>query len=660
MKIEKNSKRQLSLIFSRLFLLIVFFTLISLPSKVAFAQSNYYWTDSNNSLERTIYSLESFTLTLENSSFYSNNPQTAKYRVISSDSKIIDVSLLTTSDKNKLFYKVTGLSPGTSTIQIRELDYWGYYYTTGTIKIKVLNLNSFSVSCKNSEIFSGDTTQMIAQAIFTGTSNEVVTNQVKWSSSDTNIVTTNSSGLVTAKSPGIVTVTGEFHGRILRNNIIVKSALPNITFELPKDIEAGTSVTSKVTATYSDGTNQNVSSKSTFSSSNTAIATVDANGNVKGVKDGSAAITANFKGKTSTIAINVKPALSNIALELPKDIEAGTSVTLKVTATYLDGTNQNVSSKSTFSSSNTAIASIDATGNVKGIKVGNATITANFKGKTSTTTINVNPALSGIALELPKDIEAGTSVTLKVTATYSNGTNQNVLSKSTFSSSNTSIATVDANGNVKGIKAGTATITANLKGKTSTTIINIKEITNLFISDNTPQLGTDFSFVRVYGEEFTVKVTAMFSDGTQKDVTNEAVYNSSDLSVSSTGLVKVLHSGYSAISASYLGKSYQKTIYSMSNLGVSYIGCQSFTYGLSYKLNVNYTKDLQIIAYYNSRDYNKTLAYDVTKKATYISSAPSIVSVNEYGRITALKKGNATITIRYGSTGVLLCKVIVD
>jgi uncharacterized protein YjdB len=54
------------------------------------------------------------------------------------------------------------------------------------------------------------------------------------------------------------------------------------------------------TATFTDGTTQNVTSTSTWSSSNTAVATVNAAGVVTGVADGTSSITANYQGTIAT------------------------------------------------------------------------------------------------------------------------------------------------------------------------------------------------------------------------------------------------------------------------------------------------------------------------------------------------------------------------
>ena len=64
----------------------------------------------------------------------------------------------------------------------------------------------------------------------------------------------------------------------------------------------------------------------------------------------------------------------------------------------------------------------------------------------------------------------GKSVKLKATVTPSNATNKNV----TWSSSNTKVATIDKNGNVKGLKKGQTKITAKTSnGKTATCTVKV-------------------------------------------------------------------------------------------------------------------------------------------------------------------------------------------
>ena len=200
-----------------------------------------------------------------------------------------------------------------------------------------------------------------------------------------------------------------------------------------------------------------------------------------------------------------------------------TSITLKNVRSYkliatinpTNATNKNV----TWSSSNTKVATVDANGNVSAVGAGTATIAAKSNnGKTAACKVTVsNPssvAVSSIKLN-------STSITLqnvrnyKLTATINptNATNKNV----TWTSSNTRVATVDANGNVKAVGAGTATITAKSNnGKTATckvTVINPYAKRTVKFTVNLPNSFKQKHYVEILNENNGVEYTSAAKTG---------------------------------------------------------------------------------------------------------------------------------------------------
>ncbi|MGF6929320.1 uncharacterized protein YjdB [Chitinophaga sp. W2I13] len=114
----------------------------------------------------------------------------------------------------------------------------------------------------------------------------------------------------------------------------------------------------------------------------------------------------------------------------------------------------------TWTSSNTAIATVNASGVVTGVALGTATITATSTegGKTATTTVTVTPPVAVTGVNVTPDsvtIGVADSYTLTATTTPANASNQNMA----WTSSNPAIATVNATtGAVKAVAIGTAVI----------------------------------------------------------------------------------------------------------------------------------------------------------------------------------------------------------
>lgn len=139
----------------------------------------------------------------------------------------------------------------------------------------------------------------------------------------------------------------------------------------------------------------------------------------------------------------------------------GKTLQIKVKVTPKNATNKKVS----YKSSNKKIASVSSKGKVKGVKKGTAKITVTAKDgskKKATLTVKVaNPVkVKKVALnKKTATVNVGKTVTLKATVTPKNATDKAV----SWKSSDKKVATVTSKGVVKGVKAGTATITATAK-----------------------------------------------------------------------------------------------------------------------------------------------------------------------------------------------------
>ena len=233
-------------------------------------------------------------------------------------------------------------------------------------------------------------------------------------------------------------------------------------------IEKGKTVTLKATITPSTLLDKCV----TWKSSNTKVATVTSKGKVKGIKAGTATITCT--SKLSGTKATCKVTVINGTVTLNKTeaiIEKGKTTTLKATLTPTTLEDMSV----TWTSSDKSIATVTSKGKVKGVGYGTATITCTSKATGASATCKVT--VGKVVMNSPEfTLRKSRTMTLIATVYPTTLTDKSV----TWTSSDKSVATVTSSGKVKGIKAGTVTITCTsvatgLKGTCTVTVLATSE-----------------------------------------------------------------------------------------------------------------------------------------------------------------------------------------
>ena len=218
-------------------------------------------------------------------------------------------------------------------------------------------------------------------------------------------------------------------------------------------------------------------SEVTWSSSDAQVVTVNA-GKVTAVKPGSATVTATADGKKGNCSITVVArvySVTGVTLDTTnKELSEGENFTLKATVAPENASNKTVS----WSSSAPDVASVDQNGKVTAIKAGTATITVTTTdgGKTATCEVTVIARVASVSLNKDQiTLTEGQSETLTATVLPERAHDKSVR----WESSASDVASVDQNGKVTAIKAGTATITVTTTdgGKTATCQITVQAAT---------------------------------------------------------------------------------------------------------------------------------------------------------------------------------------
>ena len=208
----------------------------------------------------------------------------------------------------------------------------------------------------------------------------------------------------------------------------------------------------------------------TWSSSDTAIATVDASGKVTAVAVGTVTVTAKAGNMSAACAVTVNPIpVTSVTLNKTSlALQVGETETLTATVAPDNATDKTVS----WRTSDISVASVDVNGKITTYKVGTATITATAGGVSATCALTVNPVpVASISLDRTSiTLKERDNATLIATVGPDNATDKTV----TWTSSNTAIATVTSAGVVNAIKAGIAVITAKAGEKTATCTVNVQ------------------------------------------------------------------------------------------------------------------------------------------------------------------------------------------
>ncbi len=321
---------------------------------------------------------------------------------------------------------VHGVSTGSTLISYTVTNFCGTSSATSTITVNDVPTAPGTPSGASS-VCVGSTT------IFTDGSTGGA-----WSSSNNAVASINASGTAFGVSTGTVNIS-----YTLTNGCGSTSSTASLTVTTVPSVAAITGTLAICTGSTS--TLSDVTSGGTWTSGTPSVASIDGSGVVYGLTAGSSIITyavtngCGTTNRTATVTVTAPPST-------PASISGATQVCVGSSTSLSDATGGG-----TWSTSNAAIASVNATGNVTGVAVGSATITytsTNFCGSAFVTqpmTVLIAPAVA--AISGANSVCVGASITLT-----------DVTTGGSWTTTNASIASVDGSGNVYGVSVGSANI----------------------------------------------------------------------------------------------------------------------------------------------------------------------------------------------------------
>jgi uncharacterized protein YjdB len=314
------------------------------------------------------------------------------------------------------------------------------------------------------------------------------------------------------------------------------------------------------------------------------------------------------------------------------------------TATYSDGSSADLSSGVTWTSSSTSVASIDGTGMATTVAAGSTTITATLGSLTDTSTITVVAAqLTSISVSSStsgsnsnQSIAAGTTLQLSATGSFNDGSTQ-LFPNVTWTSSNPSVATVDANGLVTAVGPGTTTITATSGGVSQTFTVTVTAATLVSINVTAPNPSM------VVGITMQFAATGTFSDSSTQDITGSVLWTSSSPSVATInaqGLANSAANGTTTIKATFGSVSGSSTLTVLTAHLVSIAITPA---------NPRIEKGTSIQFKVNGTFSDGSVASNLSN-ISWKSSKPNLASIRQSGIAHGKKSG--TVTITASSSGV--------
>ncbi|MBD3920796.1 Ig-like domain-containing protein [Paenibacillus sp. PR3] len=578
------------------------------------------------------------------------------YATLSGSSSQIDVTdSATWKSSNTAVAKVTqgtitGVAKGTAKI---SATYGGY---TKSVTVTVDDLyDSIQILSNNSEapdeasVQLGQDISYTLSGLKTGLQPSNLTTTASWSSSNTAVATVED-GDVTLLGAGTATITASYKGKTDKIKLTVISPYKSITLSGPDLLEftvGDASVDLTATAVSQNGSSANITKDADWTSSNTAVATVE-NGTITPLSTGTATITVSHLGASDKVTIAVRQGTQELKLTPSTDLSLqlqDAPVVITASALELNGSTPNVSDSAEWTSSDIMVATV-ANGVVTPKGIGTTTIKASYKGATRSIKVTIYPTVNGLTIkEADQKVETfldQTGTLPQLTATTYGGDSVTVTPLVTWTSSNNNIVSIDS-GKWKAVATGTAVLTASVNGYAASVTITVNDKPLTLIAAQTELsliIGKDYSFPQV---------RVVYENGNEEDITEKINWKSSstNLLVQPSG-IKGLTSANATLTGTFLNKTVKISVTIEEEVVKLVADPTSLT------LNPKKSKSLKIKAFYKS---GKSVI--VSTKVNWSISDDEVAEFSSKNTVRALSKGTAVITGTYQNKSVTISLSVV-
>ena len=501
----------------------------------------------------------------------------------------------------------------TSTGAIINID-----YTIENASINVVQpVNSISLNKTSTELWTGDTEKLTVTYNPEDASGKTVT----WKSDNNAVATVSQDGTITAEGKGTATITATTeNGKTATCKVTVKQPVTGVTLnKTTLDLEKNQ--TEKLVATVLPA-NADGDKTVTWKSSNNAVATVSQDGTVTAVGKGSCNITATTQnGKTATCKVTVGVPLKSISFKF----------TLEVVYNPAD---TDADKTITWSSTDTSVATVE-NGKVTAISGGETEIKATtVNGLEAICKVKVEVPLTSISIKTETTIQFGQTEKLEVTYNPVDTTADKTIA---WESADEAIAKVSTDGTIEGVGVGETTITATASNGQKVTC----KVTVLPVELNSISI-TEQNIILNKGENETLTVTYNPENTTEDKTVTWESSNEDAVTVSKDGVITAVGAGNATITA----KVGDKTATTQVEVKVP---LESISLNETEK-QLNKGDNLQLTVTYNPEDTT------ADKTVTWTSTDDTVATVDENGKVTALKAGTTYIKAKVEDKEVS-CKI---
>ena len=447
---------------------------------------------------------------------------------------------------------VTALARGVATIVATA----GTSADTATL---VVTLPSIALQVSPSAVAAtlGDTLEF--QATIVGPSGAATAvSQVTWGVSDSSAAQVVGDGTITTLAPGELLVSAEVNGTTALASVRISSAPVASIAIVPSNVSLLVGGKAQLTAELRDSRGRLTKGEVSWTSSNPAVATISADGLVTATGNGGVIITARNGKKSATAAVNVSgEAASSVTLALPND-SLGTGRTMQAAATPLDANGNPLTGRPlAWQSSNPSVATINNSGVIAGYVAGQTTISVICDGKIASQKITVVTSEPYSLTIIPSSAQVLSGGSAQLSAEVRDQFGNLITGRTiTWSSSASTVASVNGLGVVTGVSTGSATVRATTGAVAGTSAVTVQ---------NVPVASVTLSPTTASVEQgATVTLVATARDAQGNILSNRPVSWTTSAAaiatVTASGMVQGVAPGSADITATVEGKSARATL----------------------------------------------------------------------------------------------------